>query len=143
KALAKGNGAVFDDIYWQHLAFQQGGVAELEKAAKAGELPADQLAAWRDIAEAKRLRAEAEARGDEDAKKRADVLLWKGNGSLLRHEQEALLQPNVYDKDRKLFKGMSGYMASPIPHAKYFEGNDIGDLDQRWSWIQKDLLPQY
>src|SRR6185503_8474929 len=38
RLLAKGNAGIFNDMYWQHLAFQQGGVEELERGAKEGSV---------------------------------------------------------------------------------------------------------
>src|SRR5262245_1907127 len=36
--LGVGNRAVFTDIYWQHLAYEYGGLAELEAIGRAGDL---------------------------------------------------------------------------------------------------------
>jgi hypothetical protein len=73
--LAQGNAAVFEDIFWQQVAFQQCGVAALEQAAKEGQLNKDQLESWKKIAESKRPRVEAEKTGNPELKKQAEALV--------------------------------------------------------------------
>src|SRR6185436_10671800 len=47
--LGAGNLAVFEDIYWQHLAYERAGIAELERIARAGALGGRVMQAWRQI----------------------------------------------------------------------------------------------
>jgi hypothetical protein len=143
QSLADGNAAVFEDIYWQHLAFQQGGVEALQEACDAGDLPPEQLERWRQLADAKIELARARELGDEDLGAQARDQIWAANGGLLRYEQDITLQGPIYDQHRELFKRMSPLMDSPVPGAAPFRGDDIGDLDQRWDWITSDMLPAW
>src|SRR5215213_11681239 len=63
--LSAGNLAVFEDIYWQHLAYERAGIAELERIERAGGLDRRVLHAWRQI--------EAGRRTSDSA------LIWAGN----------------------------------------------------------------
>jgi len=49
-SLSNGNAGVYDDLYWQHLAMQQGGIETIRAAAEAGEIPQEQLAGWETVA---------------------------------------------------------------------------------------------
>ena len=47
--LGAGNLAVFEDIYWQHLAYERAGIAELERLVHAGALDGRVMQAWQQI----------------------------------------------------------------------------------------------
>src|SRR5215207_11454325 len=47
--LGAGNLAVFEDIYWQHLAYERARIAELERIARAGALDGRVMQAWQQI----------------------------------------------------------------------------------------------
>jgi hypothetical protein len=147
QALEEGNKAIFDDMYWQHLAFQNGGLEELEKAAAAGQVTPEQLESWR------QLKAADEKRDVDPEAAEAEV--WAANKALLFHEQDAVLQDGVYDHHRQLFQDVSSAWAvdlvgfdSPIPGDESdfeddVEGGDIGNLDDRWRWIDEKMLPAW
>jgi hypothetical protein len=162
--LAEGNGQLFQDIYWQHMAFQEGGIEELQRAAEAGEVDPQQLAAWSVIAQGQEALSEARASGDEEAERAAQDLVWQGNGDLLRYEQQVFLQDLVYDSGpeaRDTFKRMTAItdmvpglgMPSPIPGGESFQSHrqesgasgkaDVGNIDQRWDWISNSMLPSF
>ncbi len=156
--LASGNEAIFNDMAWQHLAFQQGGLEELERAAEQGSLTPEQLEGWRKIARGKAMLDEARTRGDQAAIARAQDEIWGGNRLLLRSEQK-FVQDIVYDESedsRAAFQFLSGNLnplgvVSPVPHGTSFKEHrmlkpgrdDVGDLDQRWDWIEESMLPEY
>jgi hypothetical protein len=163
-ALAEGNGQLFQDIYWQHLAFQNGGMAELTRAAESGEVDPAQLAAWQTISQGQEALTAARASGDEDAIKAAQDTIWSGNGDLLAFEQQTFLQNLVYNsspENRETFERMTDVtsmvpgigMPSPIPGGEGFQeyrdrtdaggDADVGNVDQRWDWISNSMLPSF
>lgn len=132
--LGAGNLAVFEDIYWQHLAYERAGITELERMYRAGALDRRVIQAWRQIEQGRRA-------GD-------PALIWAGNRGLLHYEQQQVLQPAVYDGDRELWKALSGWILSPIPgHVETIEafapGANIGIFDDRWAWIEQRMLPRW
>ncbi|HEU5101065.1 MAG TPA: hypothetical protein VFU22_18700 [Roseiflexaceae bacterium] len=132
--LGAGNLAVFEDIYWQHLAYERTGIAELERIAQAGGLDPRVLRAWRQIETGRRSGNQA--------------LIWEGNRGLLHYEQQQVLQPAVYDDDPQLWKVLSGWIMSPIPgHVETIEafapGANIGIFEDRWAWIEQRMLPRW
>jgi len=162
--LAQGNAQLFQDIYWQHMAFEHGGMKELQDAAKTGDVNAVQLAAWQEIADGKKALDEAKKGGDPAAIKAAQDRVWQGNGDLLAYEQKTFLQNLVYDSSpeaREAFKGMTDItgmipgigMPSPIPGGDSFQeyrdkqgrtgSADVGNVDQRWDWISNSMLPSF
>jgi hypothetical protein len=133
-ALSGGNRFVWWDIFWQHLAYQEQGIASLVAAHKAGELPQANLQAWQRI--------------DAGHQKGDAAQIWQGNSELLRYEQEFVLQPQVYDRSRDIWPLISDDVPSPIPRhgvkfTNYVPGGNIGDFKQRWKWIEESMLPAW
>jgi hypothetical protein len=132
--LGVGNGAVFTDIYWQHMAYEHGGLAEIEQIFRAGQLDRRALRGWRQIDAGRRM-------GDQD-------LIWAGNTALLHFEQKHVLQQQVYDCNPALWREVSAWIPSPIPgHHEIFadfapDGN-IGVFAERWRWITGSMLPRW
>ena len=139
--LATGNKAMYEDIYWQHLAYQNGGIAELERIRDANDINPQVFQAWQKIDRGKR-------ENNQD-------LIWEGNGDLLRFEQRDVLQPKVYDQSRQLWSDMSGapakwFMEIESPYNSqgpsfqdFVDGGDLGNFDDRWKWINGSLLPEW
>lgn len=132
--LCAGNRLVFVDIYWQHLAYQRAGLAEIEGIAAAEGLDPQVLEGWRQIDAGRRLG-------------RAD-LVWQGNTALLEFEQHRVLQPGVYDLDPALWQRLAGWIPSPIPtHLETFEcyapSDNIGEFAARWRWITERMMPRW
>ena len=132
--LGIGNRAVFTDIYWQHMAYEQGGLAEIERIFRAGQLDRRALRGWRQIDAGRRT-------GDQE-------LIWAGNTELLHFEQKHVLQLQVYDRNQALWREVSAWIPSPIPgHRETFadfapDGN-IGAFAERWRWITDSMLPRW
>jgi hypothetical protein len=158
RLLAVGNAGVYDDLMWQHMAMQEGGIEMMREAAEAGEIPAEQMAGWETIAAGRSALDEARASGDEEAIAAANETVWAGNNALLQYEQEVFLQNLVYDDSpaaRELFDRISPGMVSPIPGGTSFINHrdergesiggdaDVGDRDQRWEWIRDSMAPEY
>jgi hypothetical protein len=134
KNLGIGNLAVFKDIYWQHMAYEEAGLAELERVFRAGQLDRRALRGWRQI----------------DAGRRTENadLVWQGNATLLHFEQKEVLQPQVYDTNPRLWKEIAGWVPTPIPgHRQSFEefarGGNIAHFADRWAWIEQSMLPHW
>ena len=134
ETLGAGNLAVFADIYWQHLAYDQGGIGELARIFHLGRLDRRTFTAWQTLDEGRRT-------ANQD-------LVWAGNSGLLHFEQKEVLQPSVYDGNEPLWKAVSGWITSPIlGHHETFgtfmpEGN-IGIFEDRWRWIEQSMLPRW
>jgi hypothetical protein len=147
-ALGAGNIGVYRDIYWQHLAYSRGGIAELERVFRTQEIrfPQRALDAWRLIDRGHALVAQGNARQGND-------LVWQGNEALLRFEQEETLQHGVYDLHREAFRWSSSWpnmlpLRSPVPgdtadFGTIVPGGDLGEFTQRWRWIHDSMLPTY
>src|SRR5262249_4354015 len=109
--LAKGNAELFQDIYWQHMAFEKGGMKDLQEAAKNGDVTPEQLAAWQKVAEGKSALDAAKESGDDAAIRAANDQIWSGNGDLLKFEQTKFLKEHVYDaggaEGREAFQKMT------------------------------------
>ena len=136
--LAQGNGLVYDDLYWQHLAYLKRGLPELHKLCQQGDLAGDLCEAWQKINNGKVYKN--------------SELVWKGNLELLYYEQHHTLQRGVYDPNRPLWNKISGFslfpISSPIPgdpvmFNKFVVGGDLGAFDDRWKWISKSMLPAW
>lgn len=98
---------IFDDLAWQHFAYEQGGLAAMEALRERGELEPVHLLAWREI----------DGGGDGIA---------QGNRRLLEHEQRWIIGDD-YDRIRDhspvawaMTVGMSVVADSPVPGGRPF-----------------------
>nr|WP_053227467.1 hypothetical protein [Solirubrobacter soli] len=93
--LRETNNAIFDDIFWAHLAYgtADDGLACLRGLVGGERHYATVLSDFETIDQGRRL-VEADPTSP-DARRRADELIWQGNVQLLEHEQRALVQPNL------------------------------------------------
>lgn len=132
--LGIGNLAVFNDIYWQHMAYETGGLAEIRRVFRAGHLNRFVYRAWQLI--------------DEGQRHANSALVWAGNRDLLYYEQRQILQPVVYDGNEQLWRLMSGWVLSPIPgHIETIDdfapGTNMAIFPERWRWIEQSMLPRW
>src|SRR5215470_7531582 len=88
------NNAIFNDIYWVHLAYvtAEDGIERLRALLQAEHHYAPVLAGFEAIDQGRRVLADEMASAK--ARQTADDLIWEGNVQLLQHEQRALVQPN-------------------------------------------------
>ena len=88
------NNAIFDDIFWVHLAYgtAEDGIERLRALLGAEPHYAPVLAGFEAIDQGRRVLEDATASAE--AREAADDLIWEGNVQLLEHEQRALVQPN-------------------------------------------------
>jgi hypothetical protein len=129
-----GNRAVFDDLFWQHKAFNEKGITEIERLYCSKAINEEAYSAWRKITEGN---------------------VWEGNLDLLYYEQKNILQPALYaGNNRETFwwwidswiaKAVKGnILVSPVPgESSVFPGNNISNFEERWNWIKDDIMPAW
>ena len=134
RALVKMNKEIFEDLGWVHEAYQTGGIEEIRRLAAAGEIHPNVLQAFEDI-------HQGTVEGNED-------LVNRRNTELLRREQQQILKDG-YAFLAKMGIGvvMGALTKSPIPGGKPFHhvvpDGDLTNFEQRWYWIQNDMLPAW
>ncbi len=89
------NNAIFDDIFWVHLAYAAAddGIECLRGLLRAERHYAAVLAGFEAIDRGRCVLEDGTASAE--ARRAAGELIWKGNVELLEHEQRALVQPNL------------------------------------------------
>ena len=162
------NNAIFDDIFWVHLAYgtADDGIERLRALLGAEPHYAPVLAGFEAIDQGRRVLEDGTASAE--ARRTADDLIWEGNVQLLEHEQRALVQPNL---DRlscafaRLFsigsaltfevRGVrhevsyftSFYLYSltrGIPQVLHAQAwPRITRFDDRWRWIVTSIVPRF
>lgn len=125
-----GNSAVFDDLFWQHLAFQNGGIAEIEKIYCAGGIEIEIYRAWLKIAQ-------------DDA-----INIYEGNKDLLYHEQRNILQEILYTPHPVAWSNIQNEtdkVMSPVPgrNDTLVAGKRIDVFNHRWEWLENTILPDW
>jgi hypothetical protein len=162
------NNAIFDDIFWAHLAYgtAEDGIECLRALLGAEPHYARALSGFEAIDRGRRVLEDRTASAE--SRRRAEALIWLGNVQLLEHEQRALVQPNL---DRlscafaRLFsigsaltfevRGMrqeASYFTSfylyaltrGIPQAVHAHTwPRITRYDDRWGWIATSIVPRF
>jgi len=89
------NNAIFDDIFWVHLAYAAAadGIECLRGLLRPEPHYAPVLAGFEAIDGGRRVLEDRTASAE--ARRAAEELVWEGNVQLLEHEQRALVQPNL------------------------------------------------
>ncbi len=160
------NNAIFDDIFWVHLAYltADNGIDRLRALLRADPHYEPILAGFEAIDRGRRIL------GDEtmsvEAQRTADELIWEGNIQLLEHEQRALVQPHfdhlscafarlisigsatsfeVRGLRQEVAHFTSFYLYSltrRMPHvARTRAWPRITRFDDRWCWITASVVP--
>ena len=162
------NIAIFDDIFWVHLAYlsDDDGIDRLRTLLRSEHHYAPVLAGFETIDQGRRILRDRTA--SEGARTMADDLIWEGNVQLLEHEQRALVQPN--------FDHLSGTFARLISigsattfevhgvrqDAAYFTSFYLSSLrravrhgrrgqswpritrfEDRWRWLSTSIVPRF
>ena len=141
--IGRGNKAIYDDIYWQHLAYRDGGLTEMAALFEEGSLPPELYLAWRMIDQGWQT-------GDEE-------MIWGGNTLLLKYEQKEIIQPVLYDGmlNQPLWKAVSKLhdllgvlIASPVPEELQsfrdcVPGGNLGNYEDRWKWCVEKIMPAW
>ena len=99
------NNAIFDDIFWVHLAYSSApdGIECLRALLGADRRYAVLLAGFEAIDRGRRVLEDRTASAE--ARRAAEDLIWEGNVQLLEHEQRAVVQPN-FDRLSGAFAGL-------------------------------------
>ena len=162
------NNAIFDDIFWVHLAYgtAEDGIERLRALLGAEPHYAAVLAGFEAIDRGRRVLEDATASAE--ARRAAEDLIWEGNVQLLEHEQRALVQPNL---DRlscafaRLFSigsALTFEVRGVRQEASYFTSFYLYSLtrgipqalqahawpritrfDDRWRWIVTSIVPRF
>ena len=162
------NNAIFDDIFWVHLAYvtADNGIERLRALLQAERHYAPILSGFEAIDQGRRVLEDATA--PTAARRTADDLIWAGNLQLLEHEQRALVQPNfdllscafarlvsigsattfeVRGVRREVAYFTSFYLYSMtrgIPHAVRAQAwPRITRFDDRWGWLVASVVPRF
>ena len=130
QAVKDGNQAVFEDLYWQHLAFNDGKMEEIEKIYCSGNISIEMYRAWLKISQEN------------------ENYVWEGNKDLLYHEQKNILQDDMYKPyphEWSLVQEETDKLRSPVPgHDNIIPSTSkIYDLDDRWKWISENIIPAW
>lgn len=160
------NNAIFDDIYWVHLAYltAEDGIDRLRGLLQADPHYAPILAGFESIDRGRRILGDETASAE--ARRTADELLWDGNIALLEHEQRALVQPHFDHLScayarlisigsatsfevRGLRQGAAHFtsfylysLTHRMPHViRARAWPRITRFDDRWSWITASVVP--
>ncbi|MBN1528903.1 MAG: hypothetical protein JW895_07575 [Thermoleophilaceae bacterium] len=162
------NNAIFDDIFWVHLAYgtAEDGIGRLRALLGAEPHYAAVLAGFEAIDRGHRVVEDATA--SSEARRKAEDLIWEGNVQLLEHEQRALVQPNL---DRlscafaRLFSigsALTFEVRGVRQEALYFTSFYLYSLtrgipqalreqawpritrfEDRWRWIETSIVPRF
>ena len=118
--LANGNMFVYDDIYWQALAYHDAGIKQMERLFENGEMTAAEIGYWRSVSK--------------DA--------WAGNLELFEHEQVEILQPWFDKMPTSAAEAAAESPTRLFPGATLFGeiGDNIAIQKKRWDvWIVDNL----
>lgn len=161
------NNAIFDDIFWVHLAYvaADDGIERLRDLLRAEPSYGPILSGFESIDRGRRLLQGATASAG--ARRRADELIWEGNVLLLQHEQRALVQPN-FDRLSCAFARLvsigsaTRFDVHGMRNAAYFTSFYLDSLtrgaphalragtwpritrfDDRWYWLETSVVPRF
>ena len=158
------NDAIFNDIYWAHMAYDGSaeGLAKIELAVGDDPQYASLLSSFRKLEDARQIFEES------PGSNAAEELVWQANIDILWHEQTAMVQPRFeklggsFARTLSLFSTMHYqsrgrckkvllpgafmiYMLLNRPKAgsKRRGFPCIANLDHRWEWILNALVPSF
>lgn len=162
------NNAIFNDIFWVHLAYVSGddGIGRVRALLQADSYYGSVIAGFEAIEQGRRvLEGRSASTLDRQA---AEDLIWAGNVQLLEHEQRALVQPH-FDRLSCAFARLvslgsatsfevrgarqeAGYFTSfyldsltrGLPRVLQSRGwPRITRFDDRWWWILASVVPRF
>ena len=162
------NNAIFDDIFWVHLAYStaEDGIDRLRDLLPAEPRYAPVLVAFETIDRGRRVLEDPTASAA--ARREADDLVWDGTVQLLEHEQRALVQPN-FDHLSCAFARLVSIAATTsfevrgvrqevacftsfylhalrqgVPHARQVHAwPRITHFEDRWRWLETSVVPRF
>lgn len=122
---------IFVDLGWQHEAYIKGGIDALCDAYNRGEIDLTTLQAWYKISS-----------GD-------PAQVFQGNRDLLFREQNIILRDDyaLLNQSWMMRSLLSQFTNSPLPggtsFSSYLPNGDITNFDDRWNWLNADLLNRW
>jgi len=162
------NNAIFDDIFWVHLAYgtAEDGIGRLRALMRGERHYAPVLSGFEAIDQGHRVLEDETASAE--ARRAAEDLIWDGNVQLLEHEQQALVQPNLdglscaYARLFSIGSALSFEVRGLRHEVSYFTSfyyyaltRGIRDVlhaqawpritrfDDRWRWIVTCIVPRF
>jgi hypothetical protein len=162
------NNAIFDDIFWVHLAYSsaEDGIDCLRAVLGADRHYASVLSGFEAIDEGRRLLENGTVSAS--ARRMAEDLIWEGNVRLLEHEQRALVQPNfdrlscAFARLFSIGSALSFEVRGLRQEVSYFTSFYLYSLtrgitqalrahtwprvtrfDDRWRWIEASIVPRF
>jgi len=162
------NNAIFDDIFWVHLAYAsaEDGIERLRLLLGPDRHYAPVLAGFEAIDRGRRVLADRSATAGD--RREADDLIWDGNVQLLEHEQRALVQPHfdrlssAFARLLSLGSALSFEVRGPRLELSYFSAfylfsfgrgmpqvlsarawPRITRFEDRWRWIVTSIVPRF
>jgi hypothetical protein len=130
---AEGNLAIAKSLFWQHLAYMDGGLASIKEFHREGYIPDQLMEAWTNLDSNDTDRQISAAR------------------SMVDYEQRVILQESTFQYLKPVFTGVIGAIqgiSDPITNPLYkygikmgqaldqpFSGTDYSDPNQRMAWI--------
>ena len=166
--LRETNNAIFDDIFWVHLAYMstEGGIERLRALLAPEQRYAPILAGFEAIDRGRQIIADAKA--STEARRAAAELIWDGNVQLLEHEQRALVQPHfdrLSCRFARLFSigsSLNFEVRGPRQELAYFSAfylysfgrglpqawragtwPRVTRFEDRWRWIRSSIVPRF
>jgi hypothetical protein len=141
KAAFEANFAIFDDLYWVHLAYLEGGLLRLRALYRDGALA-------RDLLDGFTLIDSGRQEPDPCAAERLSIA---GNLLLFQHEQRVSVTP-VFGKYRRALRAATGLGLISLPNRELrmscerlgrsaafvtqLRGPDYGPFAARWEWLK-------
>ena len=162
------NNAIFDDIFWVHLAYASAddGIERLRALLATERHYAPVLSGFEAIDRGRRVVESATA--SPEARRAAEDLIWEGNVQLLEHEQRALVQPNLdglscaFARLFSIGSALSFEVRGVRDEVSYFTSfyyyaltggirqvlraqawPRITRFDDRWRWIVTCIVPRF
>ena len=162
------NNAIFNDIFWVHLAYgtAEDGIERLRALLGPERHYAPVLSGFEAIDRGRRVLEDGTASAE--ARRAADDLIWEGNVQLLEHEQRALVQPNFDRLSCAFARLVSMGSATNFEvrevrqEASYFTSFYLYSLtrgirqvvrghtwpritcfDDRWRWLVASIIPRF
>jgi hypothetical protein len=162
------NNAIFDDIFWVHLAYSSAddGIDCLRALLGAEHHYAALLAGFEAIDRGRRALVAGAASAE--ARRAAEDLIWEGNVQLLEHEQRVVVQPS-FDRISRAFARLFS-MGSTLSFEVHGLRNELSyftsfylysltrgtaqalrahawptitRFDDRWRWIEASIVPRF
>jgi len=162
------NNAIFDDIFWAHLAYvsTRDGIGRLRTLLVAEPTAEGILAGFEAIDRGRRLLEDPSATAA--SRRSAEDLVWDGNVQLLEHEQRALVQPHfdrltcAYARLLSIGSSLSFEVRGLRPELAYFSSfylysfgrglprvlraqawPRVTRFEDRWRWIVTSIVPRF